>query len=66
MGLVDHALQYLTLKVILVFGAIAWGLWVAVKRFDETMRLRRLAPGTRGQSLNARFPGGEFLMLSAM
>ncbi|EXF74394.1 cytochrome P450 [Colletotrichum fioriniae PJ7] len=66
MGLVDHALQYLTLKVILVFGAIAWGLWVAVKRFDETMRLRRLAPGTRGQSLNARFPGGIDFIFKAV
>ncbi|OHE99548.1 cytochrome P450 [Colletotrichum orchidophilum] len=66
MGLVDHALEYLTLKFVLVFSVVAWWLWVAVKRFDETMRLSRLAPGTRGQSLNARFPGGIDFIFKAV
>lgn len=60
MGLVEFALEYVTVRAIVIFGVVAWSLWVALKRFDETMRLRRLAPGTRGQTLNAHLPGGEF------
>lgn len=63
MGLVEVVLEYITVKSIIVFAVVAWWLWVAVKRFDESIRLRRLAPGTRGQSLNAHLPGGRYSFL---
>ncbi|WYZ34952.1 hypothetical protein EsH8_I_001228 [Colletotrichum jinshuiense] len=66
MGLVEFALEYVTVRAIVIFGVVAWSLWVALKRFDETMRLRRLAPGTRGQTLNAHLPGGIDFIFKAV
>lgn len=60
MGLVETALEHVTIKAVAIFGVVAWFLWIIVQRFDEAVRLRRLAPGTRGQTLNARLPGGKF------
>ncbi|KAK1600660.1 cytochrome P450 [Colletotrichum navitas] len=58
MGLVEDVLEYVNLKVVVIFSVAAWWLWIAVRRFDETIRLRRLAPGVRGQPLESRLPGG--------
>ncbi|KAK2057795.1 cytochrome P450 [Colletotrichum caudatum] len=58
MGLVENISEHVNLKVVVVFGVAAWWLWIAVQRFDETIRLRRLAPGVRGQVLPSRLPGG--------
>uniref|UniRef100_L2G4A0 Cytochrome p450 alkane hydroxylase n=1 Tax=Colletotrichum fructicola (strain Nara gc5) TaxID=1213859 RepID=L2G4A0_COLFN len=66
MGLVEVVLEYITVKSVIVFAVVAWWLWVAVKRFDESIRLRRLAPGTRGQSLNAHLPGGIDFVFKAV
>ncbi|KAJ0168554.1 Cytochrome P450 52A13 [Colletotrichum tanaceti] len=66
MGLVENVLENVNLKVVVAIGVVAWWLWVAVKRFDETTRLRRLAPGVRGQSLNARLPGGIDFIFKAV
>ncbi|KAF6813323.1 cytochrome P450 [Colletotrichum sojae] len=66
MGLVEVALTYVSVKSVVVFTVVAWGLWLAVKRLDETVRLRRLAPGTRGQTLNAHLPGGIDFIFKAV
>ncbi|KAK2005113.1 cytochrome P450 [Colletotrichum falcatum] len=58
MGLVENILEHISLKVVVIFGVAAWWLWIAIQRFDESIRMRRLAPAVRGQSLDTRIPGG--------
>ncbi|TEA12492.1 Cytochrome P450 52A13 [Colletotrichum sidae] len=66
MGLIETIFEYATFKAVTIFVVAAWWLWIAVKRFDEAIRLRRLAPATRGQSLNAHFPGGIDFIFKAV
>lgn len=62
MGLIEAALEHLSLKFTLSFLVVAYTVWHVLNRINEHRRIRKL--GQYGPYLRSKLPFGRYLFLS--